>query len=112
MLRPPHLGPTRVPQFLTELRSARDTRAAAAASPQREPRRRPSRGHVPPRALRLGREEPSDTDQLRRRHEGGGVEAKVLPGPIGSVGRVSERGGSAGEAWGRGGGEMGGERVG
>ena len=41
MLRPPHLEPTRVPQFLTELRSPRDTRASAAASPQREPRRGP-----------------------------------------------------------------------
>ena len=90
MLRaPPTRGPARVPQLLTELRSARDTRASAAASPQRLPRRRPSRGQVPRRALRLGRREP-DRGRLRRRRrpEEGRVEAKVLPGPIGSVGGV------------------------
>ena len=37
MLRPPHPGPTRVPQFLTELRSARDTRAARRLRPSGSP---------------------------------------------------------------------------
>ena len=89
MLRPSHPGgPTRVPQFLTELRSARDTRAARRLRPSGSPAGAPSRGLVPLQPLRLGREGPRDRDRLRRRHEAGGVVRKVLPGPIGSVGGV------------------------